>query len=58
VRRYEEKIKLDRTEKVTKECWKMQEKEQYKWKNKYGRKRERYYIRNSLGMGIDEVRDR
>jgi len=51
-RRYEKKIKLDKARKVTKE------KEQYEWKDKYERERERYYIRNSFCMGVEEVKNR
>jgi len=35
---------VGRAEKITKECW--QEKEQYEWKDKYRRQREKYYIGN------------
>jgi len=53
-RRYEERIKL--AGKIVKKYW--QEKEQYEWKETYGREREKYYIRNGWDIGVEEGRYR
>jgi len=55
IRRYEEKVKMSMASKTAKECW--QEKEQYDWKDRYGERREGYYIGNGWGTDVWEVRE-
>jgi len=47
-RRYEEKVKKGRAGELAKLCWK--EKEEYGWKDGYGREKEKYYNRNGWGI--------
>ncbi|XP_011171243.2 uncharacterized protein LOC105203974 [Solenopsis invicta] len=54
-RRYENRIKEGRAGDIGKECWR--EKEQYDWKDEYGKERERYYNRNGWGIEAREVRE-
>jgi len=47
---------VGRAEKITKECW--QEKQYYKWYDRCGRKREKYYITNGWETEVEEIRNR
>jgi len=54
-RRYEEKVKKGEAGGIVKLCWK--EKEEYGWKDGYGREREKYYNRNGWGIEASEVKE-